>query len=304
MANKIKRSLENTRGLDVDKRSDTTRQGYHEGIPSSIQSHSYHPFLDIANEIDRKTNMSRQDSPIYHSGLITGEAPGVGGITKARNALEALEMIKAMKAAKSAKQLKTVERINKVKPTASYEINSTAKNYASRPIINEVRQPATPKPRPVRTEEERQAIIQKGLETRRANAAKLSEEELAQKKANKIAKIKATMEQHSVKNHSWQHTKRNNEYSRQELLDIGLNNEDFSRHIITQRGGKTWVSDMKYGGSINIAPSKRGTFTAAASKHGMGVQEFASRVLRNKDSYSPAMVKKANFARNASKWNH
>ena len=58
------------------------------------------------------------------------------------------------------------------------------------------------------------------------------------------------------------------------------------------------------GGSIHIAPSKRGTFTAAATKHGMGVQEFASRVLRNKENYSPAMVKKANFARNASKWNH
>ena len=58
------------------------------------------------------------------------------------------------------------------------------------------------------------------------------------------------------------------------------------------------------GGSIHIDPSKRGTFTAAATKHGMGVQEFASRVLKNKDSYSPAMVKKANFARNASKWNH
>ena len=63
-------------------------------------------------------------------------------------------------------------------------------------------------------------------------------------------------------------------------------------------------SKRKEGGSIHIAPSKRGTFTAAASKHGIGVQEFASRVLRNKDSYSPAMVKKANFARNASKWNH
>ena len=58
------------------------------------------------------------------------------------------------------------------------------------------------------------------------------------------------------------------------------------------------------GGSIHIAPSKRGTFTAAATKHGMGVQEFVTRVLRNKDSYSPAMVKKANFARNANKWNH
>lgn len=57
-------------------------------------------------------------------------------------------------------------------------------------------------------------------------------------------------------------------------------------------------------GGIYIKPSKRGTFTAAAKKHGMGVQEFASKVLRNKEDYSPSLVKKANFARNASKWNH
>ena len=56
------------------------------------------------------------------------------------------------------------------------------------------------------------------------------------------------------------------------------------------------------GGKIRIAPSKKGTFTAAAKKHSMGVQEFASKVLANKDNYSPAMVKKANFARNAAKW--
>ena len=56
------------------------------------------------------------------------------------------------------------------------------------------------------------------------------------------------------------------------------------------------------GGKIHIKSSKKGTFTAAATKHGMGVQEFASKVLANKDDYSPAMVKKANFARNASKW--
>lgn len=58
------------------------------------------------------------------------------------------------------------------------------------------------------------------------------------------------------------------------------------------------------GGPIHIAKNKRGTFTAAAKKHGMGVQEFASKVLANKEDYSPAMVKKANFARNASKWSH
>jgi hypothetical protein len=53
---------------------------------------------------------------------------------------------------------------------------------------------------------------------------------------------------------------------------------------------------------IHIKKSKEGTFTAAANKHGESVQGFASKVLNNKDNYSPAMVKKANFAKNASKW--
>lgn len=48
---------------------------------------------------------------------------------------------------------------------------------------------------------------------------------------------------------------------------------------------------------------KRGTFTKAAKQHGMSVQGFANRVLRNPSKYSAAMRKKANFARNASKWN-
>ena len=56
------------------------------------------------------------------------------------------------------------------------------------------------------------------------------------------------------------------------------------------------------GGKIHIKPSKRGTFTAAAKKHGKSVQSFASQVLANKEDYSPAMIKKANFARNAAKW--
>lgn len=56
---------------------------------------------------------------------------------------------------------------------------------------------------------------------------------------------------------------------------------------------------------IHIKESKEGTFTAAATKAGYkNVQQFASHVLANKDKYSPAMVKKANFARNASKWKH
>ena len=56
------------------------------------------------------------------------------------------------------------------------------------------------------------------------------------------------------------------------------------------------------GGSIHIKPSKRGTFTAAATKHGKSIQAFASQVLAHPENYSPAMVKKANFARNSSKW--
>lgn len=55
---------------------------------------------------------------------------------------------------------------------------------------------------------------------------------------------------------------------------------------------------------IHIKPSKRGTFTAAAKKRGKSVQGFASQVLAHKENYSPAMVKKAVFASNASKWKH
>lgn len=54
---------------------------------------------------------------------------------------------------------------------------------------------------------------------------------------------------------------------------------------------------------IHIKPSKRGTFTAAAKKSGQSVQEKATSVL-NDPNASPAMKKKANFARNARKWNH
>ena len=53
---------------------------------------------------------------------------------------------------------------------------------------------------------------------------------------------------------------------------------------------------------IKISPSKKGTFTAAAKKSGQSVQAKARSVLADKNA-SPAMKKKANFARNAAKWN-
>jgi hypothetical protein len=78
------------------------------------------------------------------------------------------------------------------------------------------------------------------------------------------------------------------------------------RHYIDTLVAVTHNRRRRYskGGTINIDPEKKGTFTAAATKHGESVQEFASQVLANKEDYSPAMVKKANFARNSKRWKH
>ena len=55
-------------------------------------------------------------------------------------------------------------------------------------------------------------------------------------------------------------------------------------------------------GGIHIDPAKRGTFKAQASRMGMGVQEAAKTILNAPEGkYSPAMRKKANFARNFAK---
>lgn len=64
------------------------------------------------------------------------------------------------------------------------------------------------------------------------------------------------------------------------------------------------IHDYNSGKDVRIKPSKRGTFTKAAKQHGMSVQGFANRVLRNPSKYSAAMRNKANFAHNASGWKH
>lgn len=55
-------------------------------------------------------------------------------------------------------------------------------------------------------------------------------------------------------------------------------------------------------GKINIKPENKGKFTAWARAHGMSVQEAARHILANKDKYSATLIKRANFARNAAKW--
>ena len=64
------------------------------------------------------------------------------------------------------------------------------------------------------------------------------------------------------------------------------------------------IHDYNSGKDVRIKPSKRGTFTKAAKQHGMSVQGFANRVLRNPSKYSAAMRKKANFAHNAAGQKH
>lgn len=87
-----------------------------------------------------------------------------------------------------------------------------------------------------------------------------------------------------------------------QAASLGITPEEYMAMQQQDQGLMPMVAT--YGGGIHIKPSKRGTFTAAASKHNMGVQEFASEVLANKEDYSPAMVKKANFAKNAAGWKH
>lgn len=61
-------------------------------------------------------------------------------------------------------------------------------------------------------------------------------------------------------------------------------------------------NEFAKGGPIHIKPENRGKFTAAANRAGKSVQAYASQILAHKDNYSPTLVKRANFARNAAKW--
>lgn len=54
---------------------------------------------------------------------------------------------------------------------------------------------------------------------------------------------------------------------------------------------------------IHIKKKNKGKFTAAAKAHGMGVQEYARKVL-NDPNATPLQKKRANFARNSTKFHH
>lgn len=80
------------------------------------------------------------------------------------------------------------------------------------------------------------------------------------------------------------------------------NNGNFNQSLNRWQGFVP-LQTFANGGKIYIKPENRGSFTREAQKRGLGVQEFASRVMANKDDYPSSLVKKANFARNAAHWN-
>lgn len=59
----------------------------------------------------------------------------------------------------------------------------------------------------------------------------------------------------------------------------------------------------KKGSNIHIKKKNKGKFTASAKRAGQSVQEHARSVLSDPNA-TPLQKKRANFARNASKWHH
>ena len=65
-----------------------------------------------------------------------------------------------------------------------------------------------------------------------------------------------------------------------------------------------YIELFKKGHKIHIKEKNRGKFTEQAKRAGMSVQEYAAKILANKEKYSPTLIKRANFARNANKFKH
>lgn len=63
-----------------------------------------------------------------------------------------------------------------------------------------------------------------------------------------------------------------------------------------------YIDILKSGGSIHIKKKNRGKFTESAKRAGKSVQQHAKDVL-NDPNATALQKKRANFARNAAKWN-
>lgn len=79
--------------------------------------------------------------------------------------------------------------------------------------------------------------------------------------------------------------------------------QDTRMHADDMSAEETNEPGMSMGKSgIEIKPENEGKFTRWAEARGMSVQEAASKVMANTDEYPPAVVKMANFAKNAAGW--
>ena len=93
--------------------------------------------------------------------------------------------------------------------------------------------------------------------------------------------------------------------SQEEMQEFESQEEQMMQEQLMEEEDELYSVDpaekMREGGPIRINPAKKGTFKAQATRMGMSVQEAADYILRHKEKYSPAMVKKANFAKNFAK---
>lgn len=79
--------------------------------------------------------------------------------------------------------------------------------------------------------------------------------------------------------------------------------EDERMHADDMSAEQTQEPGLSMGKSgIEIKSENEGKFTRWAHARGMSVQDAASKVMENKDAYPPAVVKMANFAKNAAGW--
>lgn len=86
----------------------------------------------------------------------------------------------------------------------------------------------------------------------------------------------------------------------QELYNQGPRMNEYGGQLGTN------MTDMyRKGGGIHINPAHEGDFTAKANAAGMGVQEYATKVLNAPEGqYDSSTRRQANFAHNAAGWNH
>ena len=86
-----------------------------------------------------------------------------------------------------------------------------------------------------------------------------------------------------------------------EQLQRLLENYNVDNVQFCKSGGRL-IPKRKNGNKIHIKKKNRGKITESANRAGQSVQEHARSVL-NDPNATPLQKKRANFARNAAKWN-